>query len=74
LESVKTAADIYSPLDGTVHEVNEKLSKTPKLINTHSISQGWFAKLKVDVSAVKKELDTLMKEDAYNKYLEQLKH
>ena len=48
IESVKTAADIYNPIAGVVHETNEKLTRTPKLLNTHPYSQGWYAKLKVD--------------------------
>jgi glycine cleavage system H lipoate-binding protein len=49
------------------------LVKTPKLINSNPTNQGWFVKLKVDANMVGKELDSLMKEDAYAKYLENLK-
>jgi glycine cleavage system H protein len=40
VESVKTAADIYSPIEGIVGEVNDKLSKTPSLLNTHAETLG----------------------------------
>jgi len=33
LESVKVASDLYSPLSGTVADVNPKLSDNPELIN-----------------------------------------
>jgi glycine cleavage system H protein len=73
VESVKTAADIYSPVEGTVSEVNEKLTKTPNLLNSHALSQGWYAKLKIDES-MNEELAKLMSEEQYHKYLEELKN
>ncbi|MDH5436098.1 MAG: glycine cleavage system protein GcvH, partial [Gammaproteobacteria bacterium] len=33
VESVKAASDVYSPLSGTVIEVNEDLANAPELIN-----------------------------------------
>ena len=33
VESVKAASDVYSPITGTVVEVNEALADTPELIN-----------------------------------------
>ena len=33
LESTKAAADIYSPVSGTIVEVNVKLAQNPELIN-----------------------------------------
>ena len=33
VESVKAVSDIYSPLNGTVKEVNEKVISAPELIN-----------------------------------------
>jgi glycine cleavage system H protein len=70
---VKTAADIYSPIEGSVHEVNEKLVRTPKLINSHSESQGWYVKLKVNKDKIKNETAELMSADAYNKFTQDLK-
>ncbi len=73
VESVKTAADIYTPIEGVVSEVNEKLSKTPKYMNTHPTSQGWFAKLKVDETKINEATAGLMNEEQYSKYVEELK-
>ena len=74
IESVKTAADIYSPVDGTVVEVNENLHKTPKLLNTHPLSQGWYAKLKSDEKTLNANISDLMTEKEYEKFLSELKH
>jgi glycine cleavage system H lipoate-binding protein len=35
-------------MEGFITEINDKLSKSPNLLNTHPYSQGWYAKLKVD--------------------------
>jgi glycine cleavage system H lipoate-binding protein len=43
------------------------------MINSHSQSQGWYAKLKIDESAVKDQVSKLLNEDAYNKYLQDLR-
>lgn len=47
LESVKTAADIYAPVSGTVTEINPKLELEPELINQNPY-QTWLFKLKPD--------------------------
>ena len=48
VESVKTAADIYAPLSGTVIEINEALSDTPELINSDPYQEGWIYRLSID--------------------------
>ena len=73
VESVKTAADIYTPIEGVVSEINEKLSKTPKYMNSHPTSQGWFAKLKVDETKITEAKEGVMDEEQYSKYVEELK-
>ncbi len=46
LESVKSIADAYSPVDGEVVEVNEALLDTPDLINKDPYGEGWLVKIK----------------------------
>lgn len=65
IESVKAASDILAPLDGEIVEVNEKLVKSPGLVNDDPLGT-WFFKMKVDDLAV---LDDLMDEDAYNEMI-----
>lgn len=46
IESVKAAADVYSPLSGEVTEVNEQLNSNPSLVNSSPYGEGWLFKLK----------------------------
>jgi len=62
VESVKAAADVYTPVSGTVTEVNEALRADPALANSEPLGDGWFYKLKLSQLA---ELDALMDETAY---------
>jgi glycine cleavage system H protein len=48
VESVKAASDIYSPVKGTVVEVNKALEGNPALINTDPFGEGWIFVLKMD--------------------------
>lgn len=40
LESVKAAADVNTPVGGTVAEVNTALTKQPELVNKDSYKEG----------------------------------
>jgi glycine cleavage system H protein len=48
VESVKAASDIYSPVKGTVVEVNKALEADPGLINREPYGEGWIFVLKID--------------------------
>jgi glycine cleavage system H protein len=48
VESVKAASDIYSPVKGTVVEVNKALEADPGLINREPYGQGWIFVLKIE--------------------------
>lgn len=66
VESVKAAAEVYSPVGGTVSEVNADAVATPELVNSAPEIGGWLYKLtKVNAS----DLDALMSEDEYEEYL-----
>lgn len=45
VESTKAASDVYSPLAGTVVEVNQALADDPGLINRTPYTEGWIVKL-----------------------------
>lgn len=62
VESVKAAADVYMPIDGTVTEVNEELRADPALANSDPQGAGWFFKVTV---ANRAQFDELMDEVAY---------
>lgn len=42
VESVKAASDVYSPVSGTVVEVNSALSDKPETINEDAYGEGWI--------------------------------
>ena len=73
VESVKTAADIYAPVEGVIGEINDKLGKTPSLLNSHAESQGWLVKMKVEEEKVQGELSKMMNEEQYQIYIADLK-
>jgi glycine cleavage system H protein len=46
VESVKAVSDLYSPVSGTVTEINEALNDAPDTINT-AANETWIIKLAV---------------------------
>jgi glycine cleavage system H protein len=69
VESVKAASEVYAPVSGTVKEGNGALPDAPETVNQDPQGKGWFFKMEL---ANPKELDGLMNEAAYKKYLEEL--
>ncbi len=69
IESVKAASDVYSPIGGTITEVNSELEDNPGLINESAEKEGWICKLaNIDMA----EIGDMMTPDAYVKYLKSL--
>jgi glycine cleavage system H protein len=48
VESVKAASDLYSPVAGTVLEVNESLSDNPETVNRDPMEAGWLIKVRLN--------------------------
>ena len=46
IEAVKTVADIYSPLNGKITEVNRNLDDAPESINKDPYITGWILKVR----------------------------
>jgi glycine cleavage system H protein len=67
IESVKTAADYYSPLSGEVAEVNSDLEEHPEWINQDCYGRGWLVKLK---EFNLEEATELMNARSYRDFLE----
>jgi glycine cleavage system H protein len=61
VESVKAASDLFSPVTGTVVEINEALEDAPELLNEDAFA-NWI--MKVEMSDPM-ELDALMDAAAY---------
>jgi glycine cleavage system H protein len=68
VESVKAASEVYAPVSGEVVEINEALATDPARVNADPIGEGWFIKLRLDDP---KQLDTLMDEEAYKRFVEE---
>jgi len=62
LESTKAAADVYTPVSGTIIEVNHQLKEAPELINQHAENSGWLFTLQLSNP---EELNALQDEQAY---------
>ena len=70
VESVKAASDIFAPVSGTVIEWNDLLDDAPETLNSDPTNSGWVFKITIDAP---EELQELMDEAAYNKFIEELK-
>ncbi|HEY3279712.1 MAG TPA: glycine cleavage system protein GcvH [Gemmatimonadales bacterium] len=58
IEAVKAVSELYSPVAGTVVEINKALEQDPALVNRDPYGAGWMIKLKVkDPGDVGKLLD-----------------
>jgi len=68
VESVKAASEVYAPVSGEVVEVNSALEGEPGKVNEDAEGAGWFIRLKL---ADKSQLDGLMDEAAYRKFVEE---
>ncbi len=65
IESVKVAADVYSPVNGKIVEVNEEVESTPELLNQDPYGKGWLVKIETDDSG-----ETLLDAAGYRSSIE----
>jgi len=68
VESVKTAADLFSPITGKVTQTNAALKESPQFINEDPYGKGWV--LRMDLWD-KGELKKLLSSEAYQGVLPQ---
>ena len=66
VESVKAASDLYSPVSGTIIEINSALEDQPELINQDAY-ENWIIKVEL---ADPSELDSLLDAAAYENICE----
>jgi len=64
VESVKSVSEFYSPVSGTVTDVNRALEDSPGTVNTDPMGDGWILKLRIGDKA---EVAKLMTAEAYEK-------
>jgi glycine cleavage system H protein len=48
VESIKSVAEVYAPVSGTVLEVNTALEASPELVNTDPYAGGWLVRMTPD--------------------------
>tara|TARA_B100000131_G_scaffold322273_1_gene375649 strand:+ start:4855 stop:5235 length:381 start_codon:yes stop_codon:yes gene_type:complete len=46
IEAVKTVSDLFSPISGTIVEINENIEENPNLINDDPYGDGWIVRIK----------------------------
>lgn len=70
IESVKAVSEVFSPVAGTVVEVNTSLEGHPELINKEPFGEGWLMRVKVVAGATAGLMDAA----AYEKFLAEEGH
>ncbi len=65
VESVKAVSDLYTPVSGTVLEINEALTSAPETINTDA-NNTWLVKLELTDAT---ELDSLLSSTEYDTFI-----
>ncbi|MCL4347880.1 MAG: glycine cleavage system protein GcvH [Candidatus Thermoplasmatota archaeon] len=63
VESVKSAEDVFSPVDGEVVEINKDLEDKPEVLNQKPY-ESWMAKIKTSGGIL-----SLMKPEEYKKFI-----
>lgn len=67
VESVKAAADVYSPVAGVVVETNDALNEQPELVNQDPYGAGWLFRMQPDDPA---ELERLLNAVDYQQLID----
>ncbi len=68
IESIKAVSNIYSPLTGTITEINTDLANKPELVNSDPFGEGWIFRMKFSDKA---ELSKLISYSDYQKTIDQ---
>ena len=65
VESVKAVSEMFSPVSGTVSEVNETLNDEPEKVNGDSYGEGWMIKVRMSSPL---EVDSLLTAAEYEAF------
>lgn len=68
IESVKAVSDLFSPMSGTVVEVNIDLPSSPEMVNDDPYGDAWMIRIQVSEPD---ELEDLMDAEEYAAFVEQ---
>lgn len=69
VESIKSVSDLYSPISGTVIEINSELQDTPELCNAEPYGAAWMIKVKISNT---QEINSLLSPSDYQNFLSTL--
>ena len=67
IESTKTVAELYAPVDGELTAVNDELNDAPELVNASPYGDGWLLRVRIADDA---DLGGLLDADAYRAHLQ----
>ncbi len=68
IESVKAVSDLLAPVSGKVVKSNLLLEDNPELVNESCYQEGWILDI---LPSDRRELESLMDEEAYQAYVEE---
>ena len=66
IEAVKTVADLFSPIEGNISEINGNLEDAPDSINKDPYNTGWIIKL----DSFSDDQSTLLSPNEYEKLIQ----
>jgi glycine cleavage system H protein len=66
IESTKTTSTLYTPVSGTIAQINAQLKDHPEVVNSDPYGQGWMAVIDLSNAA---EMDSLMTAAQYEAFL-----
>jgi glycine cleavage system H protein len=66
VEAVKTVSDLFSPVTGTVVEINDKLDASPETVNSDPYGDGWMIKMQLSNPV---EIDALLTAESYGELI-----
>jgi glycine cleavage system H protein len=70
VESVKAVSDLYSPVSGSVVEMNDAVVDGPEAINEDPYTEAWMLKVQLDNID---EVEELLSADEYQQFIEEEK-
>jgi len=66
IESVKAVSELYSPVNGEVIAINDKLENDPAIISNDPYGKGWLVKIKCEPGS---KLDHMLTLEKYEKQI-----
>jgi glycine cleavage system H protein len=66
IEAVKTVAELFGPVNGTITEVNEAVQDDSSVVNSDCYGKGWIVCIKPDNQA---DVGSLLDAEAYKKLI-----